>query len=398
MLDLNEAIQRILGVVPPPVNERISLPEAHGRVLKANILSPMDVPAFDNSAMDGYAVLAADVAQASADHPIALRLVGQSAAGAVFNREITRGTCVRLFTGSLLPAGADAVVMQEDTRANGTEVLVLDAVKPWENVRFKGEDIKAGKTIAETGTRLTAAQLSLLAATGVVDLDAGKQPVVGLVATGTELKEPGQRLEAGQIYESNRVGLSALVVQSGGIPKVFPLIEDVLTSTSKALEEAFDECDIVVTSGGVSVGEFDFIKPAFERIGGHLEFWKVSIKPGRPFVLGRLGQKLLFGLPGNPVSAMVTFLLLVRPALLRWQGAMDVAPPTQSGVLADAISNDGNRQHYVRVQIDSSGNVRSAGIQSSHMLNSLAKADGLLAVPPNSRLEAGTRVNIVRWQ
>jgi molybdopterin molybdotransferase len=220
---------------------------------------------------------------------------------------------------------------------------------------------------------------------------------VGLLATGSELTEPGQRIESGQIYESNRIGLAALIHSTGGVPRAFPLVLDNLEATRKALEEAFKECDVVVTSGGVSVGEMDFVKDAFERIGGNLEFWKVAIKPGRPFVYGKWKEKFLFGLPGNPVSAFVTFLLLVRPALLRWQGATEVTLPVSRGELAETLNNPGSRRHFVRVRMTADGKVYSAGVQASHALSSLAAANGLVDVAADMGLQAGTPVQVLKW-
>jgi molybdopterin molybdotransferase len=192
--------------------------------------------------------------------------------------------------------------------------------------------------------------------------------------------------------------LAALIRRAGAVPKVYPLVPDALAGTSLALADAFHECDAVVTSGGVSVGEMDFLKRAFEQIGGSLEFWKVAIKPGRPFAFGRLRGKLLFGLPGNPVSALVTFLLLVRPALLRWQGATDVSLPAHPGVLAEPLVNHGERRHFIRVKADSAGMVRSTGIQASHVLSSVAAADGLVDVPADTTLAAGSQVTVLRWE
>ena len=221
--------------------------------------------------------------------------------------------------------------------------------------------------------------------------------MVGLLATGSELTEPGEPLAPGRIYETNRTALAALIERSGAIPKIFPLVADAPADTSLALTNAFSQCDTVVTSGGVSVGEMDFLKRSFEQIGGQLEFWKVAMKPGRPFVFGRYREKLLFGLPGNPVSAFVTFLLLVRPALRRWQGAATVSLPAHPGVLAEPLANPGERRHFMRVKVDSTGNVHSAGIQASHVLSSLAAANGLVDMPPASSLPAGNTVTVLRW-
>jgi molybdopterin molybdotransferase len=252
--------------------------------------------------------------------------------------------------------------------------------------------------LAATGEVLTANRISLLAAAGLAQVRVARQPVVGLLATGSELREPGQPLAPGQIYESNRVALAALARRAGAIPKVFPLVVDALTETRVALATAFEQCDAVVTSGGVSVGDMDFIKRAFEEVGGELQFWKVAIRPGRPFVFGRYREKLLFGLPGNPVSALVTFLLLVRPALLRWQGAEDLSLPARAGVLSEPITNPDTRRHFMRVKLDASGKVRSAGLQASHVLSSMAAADGLLDMPPRTALPAGNTVQVLVWE
>ena len=291
--------------------------------------------------------------------------------------------------------------MQEDTSADAKqpeEVLVLDAVKPWENVRFHGEDIKTGNVLARPGQIRGGALSSLLAAAGIKEVTVGRRPVVGLLATGSELREAGQTLAAGEIYESNRIGLAALLRAINCLPKVLPLVADVKQRVRAAMEDAFKECDVVVSTGGVSVGEFDFIKSAFEGIGGALQFWRVAIKPGRPFVFGRYQRKFLFGLPGNPVSALVTFALLVRPALLRWQGAPDVLMASHPGILAETMNNPGLRRHFMRVKIDRAGKIWSAGVQASHVLSSLAAANGLVDVPAEGSLSAGTAVQVLRWE
>ena len=400
MLEYEEALARVLAAVPGPRSEHVPLSEAAGRVLAEQVRSPIDLPVFDNSSMDGYGLRAADVVSARPDAPVHLRLAGRIAASEVFTGQVTTGTCVRLFTGSPLPPGADAVVMQEETRIESGapgEVLILSPAGPGENVRSRGGDVKRGSTLGDVGEFLTPGRLGLLAATGLADVSVGRQPAVGLLATGAELQEPGQPLAPGRIYESNRLALAALLRHAGAVPRIFPLVADELAATSRALEEACNQCDAVVTTGGVSVGEMDFIKCAFGQVGGELEFWKVAIKPGRPFAFGRCRGKLLFGLPGNPVSALVTFLLLVRPALLRWQGAANLSLPALPGVLAEPLANDGGRRHFMRVKVDPAGRVYSAGIQASHVLSSVAVANGLVDVPPNTTLGAGATVAVLRW-
>lgn len=401
MLSLEEAQQCILACVPQPQIETVPLERAAGRILAEPISALVALPGFDNSAMDGYAVRAADLALAAPDRPVSLQVVGAVAAGQVSAEAVRPGTCVRLFTGSPLPSGADAVVMQEDTQRDASQpdfVQVLTTATPGENVRSRGQDVKQGARLGMPGARLTVGSISLFAAVGVPEVKVGRQPMVGLLATGSELQEPGRPLAPGQIYESNRIGLALLLARAGATPRNYPLVPDTLTTTRAALERALTECDAVITSGGVSVGEHDYVKVALRDLGGEPEFWRVSIKPGKPFLFGRCEGKLLFGLPGNPVSAFVTYVLLVRPALLRWQGAEDVTLPSHPGELAEPLVNRGDRRHFMRVNVDAQGKVRVPGLQASHALGSLAAANGLVDVPPNSTLPPGATVQVLRWE
>lgn len=403
MLELEKAVETILASVPAPKSAVIPLADAYRRVAWEKIQASTALPPFDNSAVDGYAVRAADVASANSQNPVRLQLSGKIAAGEHFRGELSAGQCIRIFTGSTLPAGADAVIMQEDTRTEPTrpgEMLFLDSAKPWENVRFRGEDVHLGAPVLRPGQILGAAQIGLLAACGVARVSVTQRPSVALLATGSELKEPAGEsgLAPGQIYESNRAALTPLIAAAGGVPKIFPIVPDNAEATRAALAGALSECDLIVTCGGVSVGQMDFVKSAFEDLGGQLQFWKVAIKPGRPFVFGRRGEKLLFGLPGNPVSAFVTFLVLARPALLRWQGAEEIGLPICRGLLAEPISNPDHRRHFIRISLDSEGFVRLAGTQASHILSALAAANGLLDVPPKTTWAAGTTVQVLRWE
>ncbi len=397
MLQVEDALKRIVALMPVLSREKIALGTAAGRVLAQSFVSPIDLPRFDNSAMDGYAVRANDIMGATEQSPVKLRRVGAVAAGERFEGTLDLGTCVRLFTGSPLPEGADAVVMQEDTSADGDEVLVFDRAKPWENVRLAGEDVKAGAVLVGAGQRLDAAHLAVIGAVGGGAIDVSRQPRVAILSTGNELIEAGEVLRPGQIYESNRTAIAALVTRAGGIPLIYPLVPDTLAATQDALRQVFAECDVVVTTGGVSVGEHDHIKQAFTAIGGMEEFWQVAMKPGKPFLFGRFGKKFLFGLPGNPVSAFVTFLVLARPGLLKMQGVDRSALPEVAGVLVDPLKNRGPRRHYVRVILDSAGNVSSAGVQASHALGTLARANGLVSMPPDTSWTPGQVVRVLRW-
>jgi molybdopterin molybdotransferase len=400
MLDLEQALQNILAGIAPLPEETVPVSAGTRRVLSEAIHAPVSLPPFDNSAMDGFAVQARDTAGAAAEIPVLLQLKGAVAAGDAALPALLPGTCLQVFTGAPLPGGADAVVMQEDTAREAGQpglIRILEPVKPWENVRFSGEDIKQAEQVFQTGESMTSTRLGLLAALGIGQLKVRRQPVIGLLATGSELTEPGQPLAPGKIYESNRTMLAALLEPLGAIAKVYPIIPDTKEATQAALQTALAECDAILSTGGVSVGEKDFVKSAFAAIGGCLNFWKVAIKPGKPFVCGTWQNKWFFGLPGNPVSAFVTFLLLVRPAIRKLQGAAELSLTRTQGTLLEPLVNQGNRRHFMRVHKDSHGRVSLAGLQASHILRSLANANGLVDVPPEQVLPAGTQVEVLSW-
>ena len=361
------------------------------------IAAPIDLPRFDNSAMDGYAVRSDDLKEASADASVSLKQIAHIGAGEVFRGTISKLECARIFTGSVLPYGADAVVMQEDVTVKGDRIQFTEPVKPLENVRLRGEDIRAGSIIANPGDEMTATLASLAAATGHGEISVRTRPRVALVSTGSELVEPGQPLAEGKIYESDRILIASLLREIHCEPAILPLVPDNLDSTIAAFQQAFAQNDFVISTGGVSVGELDFVKAAFERMGGKLEFWKVAMRPGKPFVHGTFGDKHLFGLPGNPVSALVTFLLLARPALLKAAGARDLDLPCLEGELVERLVNRGERRHFVRARW-SRGKIHVAGPQSSHMIGSLGSANCLIDVPPQSQLESGQLVAAHLWQ
>lgn len=397
-MPLEEAVRRILDAMPPPAIEIAPLQDCVGRVVLQPLLASVDLPRFDNSSMDGYAVRSGDVQHASPDQPVSLRLAASLPAG--FSKPpptLAPGECARVFTGSPLPAGTDAVVMQEDTLPIGGTIQVRDRVRPWENIRLRGEDIRLGTVLCKPGVRLTPGLLALSQATGLATGGVGRRPRVGILATGNELTEPGQALAPGGIYESNRALLKVLSSRAGAIVSAFPLVADDLQSTSTALAEAARSCDLILTIGGASVGDHDYVKQAILEQQGAIDFWKLALKPGKPFLFANLHGTPLFGLPGNPVSAVVTFALLVRPAILKWQGAADVDLPGRPGTLLESLHNPGPRRHFVRVVQETGGGVRSSGRQASHMMASLADSNGLVNVPPDTTLPSGSPVEVLLW-
>ncbi len=396
MRALEEVRAELLSALQPLDSEEILLDHAAGRVLTSAPVSIAAVPPTDTVAMDGYALRAADTRST----PVRLQVIGRVAPGEFFAAAIGPGQAVRVFTGAPLPAGADAVVMQEDTELvfpQTGEVTILEGVKPWESVRFRGEDVAAGRPLLAPGGRLGPTQLGLLAAAGVTTVRVGRRPRVGILVTGSELVTPGQTLKPGQIYESNGLMLRELLLAEGVEVEVTPAVPDREEALATALDRAWSRVDLLVTSGGASVGEPDLVRTMGRRLGGEIHDGEVALKPGKPFFWGVREGRVLTGLPGNPVSAFVTAVLLVLPAVRRLAGLRAVLPPLTPGTLAESLANDDRRRHFVRVRTDAAGHVSLAGIQASHRLGSLALADGLVDVPPQQSLLKGSPVEVIRW-
>ncbi|HTI73183.1 MAG TPA: gephyrin-like molybdotransferase Glp [Candidatus Limnocylindria bacterium] len=393
LLPYPEALERVLHAVSPLPRETVPLGEAGGRVLGESLASRVDLPPFDNSAMDGYALRSADAQPL----PSTLRIVGESRAGFPAAVAVGAQECVRISTGAMMPLGANAVVMQEDVTVENGSIIVRESVGAWENVRFRGEDLRTGHSIATAGQRLTAARLGLLAASGVDQVSVHRIPKVALISTGSELQPLGATLGPGQIYESNSLSIGELVRQCGAEVVSHRVVPDDPSATETALREACSEADAVLSIGGASVGEWDLVRPSVEKLGGQLDFWRIAIRPGKPFFLGTCLGRTFFGVPGNPVSAFVTTVILVLPALRAMAGLADTAPPTVSGILAEPFSNREDRTHFMRVNFDATGKIRSAGVQASHIQVPLAVAEGLLPVPPKTELASGTVVHVLRW-
>ncbi|MFT5108912.1 MAG: molybdopterin molybdotransferase, partial [Pseudoalteromonas tetraodonis] len=384
MIEEEDARAQILASVAETAVEAIPLDESLGRFVARDVIAQVAIPGFDNSAMDGYAVRAAD-AIAGAE----LRVVGEQPAGRALGLVLGKGEAIRIFTGAPMPQGADAVVMQEDAEREGEMVRIVEAAEGvGEFVRIRGSDLCEGQRILSRGDRLTAQRIGLLASQGMAEVAVGGLPRIGILSTGDELVEPGKPLGDGEIYNSNSLMLAMMArrLMPGGalaVKRYHAL--DEMAALEEVIARALDENDILVIAGGVSVGDRDLVKPVLERCGVETGFWRVRLKPGKPFLFGRgdSGRKLIFGLPGNPVSAFVTFEVFVAPALRRWMGAREdeILPRPIPVVLTEAIRNDGDRPHYVRGILDRDGRrFLPAGMQQSHALNGLAQADGLLRV------------------
>jgi molybdopterin molybdotransferase len=369
--------------------ETVAVTAALGRVLATPVTSAITVPPLDNSAMDGYAVRVADVPAAGARLPVSQRIQ----AGSV-GEPLAAGTAARIFTGAPVPPGADAVLMQEMCSADGDAVVVNKLPAAGEHIRRAGEDIRAGSEILAAGTRIGAAEMGLVASVGLGELAVLRRLKVACFFTGDELVTPGTPLGPGQIYNSNRYTLTGLVTGLGCEFIDLGIVPDTLAATEAALARAAAEADVVITSGGVSVGEADFVKAAVEKLG-RVEMWKVAMKPGKPIVYGRVGEADFIGLPGNPVSAFATFCLFVRPFLLKRMGATRVlyrAFPTRS---ASTWAKPGDRREFLRARLTDDGRVALFPNQSSGVLTSCAWGDGFVDLDIGQTLQPGDWVRFI---
>ena len=376
LISIDEGRARVLDAVQPLDIEDAALTDALDRVVARDIASPRDVPPFDNSAMDGFAVRAGP--------PAELEVVGESRAGRPSPAEVGRGQAIRISTGAALPAGASAVVPVERARAldEAGERVWVDAAEEGANVRRAGEDVRAGDVVLRKGAVLGPAELGVAASIGCDVLPCARRPRVAVLVTGDELAEPGDPLGPGRIYSSNAFALGALVERSHATLVRGSTVRDDAESTRAALERALEEADVVCVSGGVSVGPHDHVKPALRELGVAERFWGVALRPGKPTWFGSRDRALVFGLPGNPVSAMVTFQLFVRPALAALQGA-PAAPTRVAAVLDDPVPLLPLREQAVRVRLsahDGGWHAAVTGEQGSHMLTSMLGADGLALV------------------
>jgi molybdopterin molybdotransferase len=394
MLTVEEARERVLAAVGRVGAERVALASARGRVLAEPVVAPADSPPHDNSAMDGFAVRAADVAGASPEAPVRLRVVETLAAGYVAARSVGEGEAIRIMTGAPTPEGADAVVIVEHTAEAGDDVDVFRTVAPGANVRRRGEDVRAGAIVLEPGAEISAGEIGLLASVRRATIAVARRPSVAVVSTGDELVDVGVTPGPGQIVNSNAYSLAALVEEAGAAARVLPIARDTLGDIAAALEEAAT-ADVVIASGGVSVGEFDYVKRALDDLGAELNFWRVAMKPGKPVVFASLRDRPFFGLPGNPVSCMVGFHLFVRPALRKMAGVADdrLVRPTVTAHLANDVRSSGDRRNFQRAVVtwrDGRLVATTKPAQGSGVLSSMVGANGLVEVPEGVRhLAAG---------
>jgi molybdopterin molybdotransferase len=393
MIQEDDAVARILAHVRPLPSRQVALVEALNCFSPNGVAARLSLPPFDNSAMDGYAVVASSCSPGAR-----LKIVGEQPAGVDRGFTVAPGEALRIFTGAPMPAGADAVIMQEEVTLDDDMIVLGAAVEPGDFVRRRGGDVAEGQRILSAGDRITPQAIALLAAQGIGTLEVGGQIRAAIISTGDELAAPAAPLRSGQIYDSNSLLLHALLLSCG---------VDVASVTHAAdrsdeIEAAISAgagCDAMIISGGVSVGARDLVKPALTSAGASLDLWRVAVKPGKPFLFGHAPGCAIFGLPGNPVSAFVTFLLFVRPALLRLMGASDAAlplPQTEVRLTTD-VDNPGDRPHYIRGRLEG-GTFTPIGRQESHALFGLSRSNALLRAKPGEKIAAGSSATALTWQ
>ena len=395
MLSVEEARQQMLNTIPVLPTEQRKILSCTDYILAEALHAEENIPPFDNSAMDGYAVRAADVQNASEAEPAVLTIVETIAAGYAPTQQVGAGQAARIMTGAMMPKGADAVVMQEVTQREGHTVKIFEDIDTAGNVRFTGESVAAGQQVMGKGKHLRPPEVSMLASLNRPEVTVHRKPTVAIVSTGDELLLLGEPLEPGKIRESNRYGLYAQVEEAGGIPIDMGIAPDDEAEIERIFRAALAKADALITSGGVSVGEHDFVKSVLERLG-EVNFWRVAMKPGKPQAYGISDGKPIFGLPGNPVSSLVVFELFVRPALLKMAGHTELLRPTFKATLSESITNRDGRVNYMRAILKASNGhytAETTGPQGSGILHSLVLANGLITIPAGATLDAGETVD-----
>jgi molybdopterin molybdotransferase len=402
VLSVEEALERILSTVHVLETERVGLLRAAGCVLTEPIAADRDIPPLTNSAMDGYAVRGVDL---DVQPPIWLKVVGEVAAGHMSRVQVGSGQAMRIMTGAPVPAGADTVVRFEDTESDGDGVVILKAPRAGANVRQAGEDVRVGQIVLESGVVLRPQEIGMLAAVGRVEVPVVRRPRVAILATGDEVVSPDQPPGPGQIRDANSYTVAAQLQEAGGVPLLLGVARDREALVRQGMREALDrQADFIITSGGVSVGDFDLVKRVLAA-EGEMHFWSLNMKPGRPLAFGVVWDKMascptpLLGLPGNPVAAMISTELFARPALLKMRGFTDWSRPTVRAHLTQPIARKDGRRHYLRVklcQTESGYEATLTGDQGSGILNSLVQANGLAIIPEDvDHLRAGAEIEVL---
>ena len=397
MLRVEEALDKILGRIGPLGFEKVSLLESLGRVVGEDIDARRNIPPLDNSGMDGYAVRTADIEKASRDHSVRLRVIEDLPAGFLSQKTLKKGQAIRIMTGAPIPMGADTVVPVEETRKDGSSVSIFKAFPFGENIRRAGEDVKQGDRVISRGDTLRSSEIGMVASIGRSSISVYQRPMVSILCTGEELVDVDDPLEGVKIVSSNSYTLAAQVRECGAIPVQLGIARDQKEEVKKKLRQGL-RADVLISSAGISVGDYDFVKEALKDLGMEMVFWRVAMKPGKPMAFGVIREKPVFGLPGNPVSSMVSFEQFVRPALLKMMGHHQIFRPCIEAMLNGDLATEPGKRHYIRAVVsrrDDHYVVRTTGAQGSGILNSMVRANGLIVIPEDRKcVRAGEKVKV----
>jgi molybdopterin molybdotransferase len=397
MITVEEALNKILLHIEPFGFEKVSLLESLGRVAGEDGHARRDIPPLDNSGMDGYAVRAIDIAKASKDLSVRLEVIEDLPAGFISQKTLGQGQAIRIMTGAPMPGGADTVVPVEETQKEGSHVLIFEAIASGGHIRKAGEDVRRGGRVISKGDVLRPAEIGMLAATGRSSVSVFQRPLVAILCTGEELVDVDEPLEGAKIVSSNSYTLAAQVRECGALPVQLGIAGDRKEEVVEKLRQGL-RADVLISSAGISVGDYDFVKEALKDLGMELVFWRVAMKPGKPMAFGTIHGKPVFGLPGNPVSSMVSFEQFVRPALLKMMGHRQIFRPVIEATLREEIRLELGRRHYLRGVVSFKNDqyvVTTTGAQGSDILDSMVRANGLIVIPEDQeRVRAGEKVKV----